>query len=289
MLAEELWRAHSAELSKDSDGEIIKSGSFSYWVDDPVAEIEKYFENGDFKPEYRTINALQGQGSFSVPLKKVSVTDNVVGTRNGKTFRQWQITVEGDTSEDNANPDERETYSLEEYTNDAGQKYYRASKTVVKIANALQLDHSIGGKFTVPLMASNVQFTCTRINYGDDYTEKNKRRWTVTYEGSYIDKTGANGGLPTGEGEGGLSESLNGVTTRSVAGDFIVLLRSGTPVRKKTLVRYSRSNSPLTVTLGAQFGTEEGVVTSHRKTLQIIKENGTEIDRYWRHEIEIEL
>ena len=273
-MAEELWRAHSFDKSKDSDGGTTTSGSFTYWEDAPVTR----YEIGDpFQPV--------GPQGPTLKVTKISVSDNVIGMKNGKPFRQWQITVEGDASGDGTGDSSVKTkYTIEEYKDDNGVTYRKGSIIAVNEGDSPTFEARIGDTLNIPVNGWG-GLKCTRVSGGDEYTEKGVRRWTMTFEGAGIPQEGGEGGGLPSDQENNESYEINGLTTRSVGGDFVVLQRSGTPVIKKSITEYHDDK-----TLVAKPGTEYsgGVVTAYRITKETIKENGVSLKEYYRHDIEIE-
>ena len=77
-MPDKLYRSHSLEFSNDGT-----SGSLTLWEDSPVSP----FNVGDtFRPVPQ---------SPQLTVEKVSIKDNVIGEANGKTIRQWEVTIEG--------------------------------------------------------------------------------------------------------------------------------------------------------------------------------------------------
>lgn len=285
----------------------IKSGGSNEWIEGQdqrwttTYEGEKWEYVNDDRPKYTYSKKKEGGAEVLTGTKEVSRANpdfTLTGFDIGENAftctsvsgsseimddgtERWTVTYEATADDDSQ---EKTTYSLEMHNNDNGLKYYRGSMTVVKFDesdNGPTISPELGGNLSI----FGVTLKCTRISKNDDYESNGKRRWTITYEGAAIDETSGDNGVPSGEDEGSESESLNGITTRSVDGVFVVLMRSNTPVTKKTIVKYFSDNT----SRAAPGGTYEGgTVISYRKTKQVIKENGQTLHTYWRHEIELE-
>lgn len=103
------------------------------------------------------------------------------------------------------------------------------------------------------------------------------RQWQITVEGS------SSSSLP--ESETSITYELNGATVRTVAGEFIALRRSTTPITKKSITVYSNSAEAI-ATPGSSY--QGGIVTSENISKETIKDNGTVISSYYRHTLEVE-
>ena len=86
-MTDKLYRSYSLDTSNEG-----YSGSITLWEDSPVSPLNI----GDtFYPV---------EDGPALVVEKISIKDNVIGEVGGKTFRQWEITIEGSSSE-NSLPD----------------------------------------------------------------------------------------------------------------------------------------------------------------------------------------
>lgn len=84
-MAETLSRSYSLEKSSNN-GEVVTSGTLTTWENSPVS----LFDVGD------TFSPIPDGPVLTV--RKVNITDKVIGINAGEFVRQWQISVEGDNS-----------------------------------------------------------------------------------------------------------------------------------------------------------------------------------------------
>ena len=274
-MPEELWRAHSLDVTKDSDGTITTSGSFSYWEDEPVS---RHAIGDDFQPV--------GPQGPTLKVTRYSISDSVIGTRMGRPFRQWQITVEGDgTASDGGNTNIKYTFDISK--DDNGLIHKTGTMEATNDGDAPSVTLNLGDTFTVPGVGD---VRCTKISGGDEYTDKNVHRWTVTCEGASVAPESGDSLVPTEVTED-VSYEINGVTARAVDGEFIVLRRSEEPVTKRSITRYTATAARI-ANPGDEYripgGGSLGLVTGEKVTKETIKENGVEIGSYYRHDIEVE-
>ena len=339
-MPDKLYRSHSLEKSGDTI-----SGSLTIWEDNPVSP----FDVGD------TFTPVQGCPLLTV--EKVNIKDNVIGERNGKPLRQWEITIEGSNGVSASSGSQ--THVKYNFTISEDEK--TGTMEVVNKGSSPSITLSVGSRFSVPGVG---QVKCTSVKGSDSYDDNDVHMWTVIYEGSTksseedpdnpekIDKysvsvektsdgvtiysgskevtyTGASPSLASvgssvslpiigsvtctksyatktdtdtwtitteGSRKGDTSTDLpdtetvinyeiNGVTLRSVAGEFIALRRSTTPITKKTITEYT--NTVVAVaTPGSTY--QGGTVLSESISKETIKENGVVISTYYRHSIEVE-
>ena len=276
----ELWRTHGLEVSRDADGAIVTSGSLSYWADEPVSS-------------YAVGDTFQPIGAYGPTLvvTRVSMSDDVVGTRMGRPVRQWQITVESEGTSTGAGDAARARWTYEMSKDDNGLIHHRGSVELKNDGDAPAFGMGLGDTFgsklsSVPIEAMRA-LICTRVSASDEWTDKGVRRWTVTYDGAKVAPASGDSLVPT-DTEETISYEINGRTTRAVDGTFVVLRRSSLPVTRRSLVRYSKEESggKNETTLGSAY--EGGIAVSERVTKETIKENGVVIGSYWRHDIEVE-
>ena len=272
-MAEKLLRSHSLEKSKGADG-ITTSGSFSFWEDSPVSP----FEIGD---EFQPV-----PGGPTLKVGKVSISDSVVGERFGRPFRQWQITVEGDSSvqsEDTGDANVKYTFLIEK--GDDGLTKRTGTMEVTNTGATPSITVQVGGNFTVPGVGS---VTCTKVSGGDSYTDSGAHKWTVTYEGAKVDASGGDDDTPIlPESTEEVTYEINGTTTRSVSGEFVVLRRSATPITKKSLTVCNTSATPLSA-IGEAYADTGCIAISETVVKEEQKVNGVTIGSYYRHDIEVE-
>ena len=220
-------------------------------------------------------------------MGKVSITDSVVGERFGRPFRQWQITVEGDsnvqTDGDTGDSNVKYTFLIEK--GDDGITKRTGTMEVTNTGASPSISVQVGGIFTVPGVGI---VTCTNVSGGDSYTESGSHKWTVTYEGAKVEASSGGEDNPTlPESEEEVSYEINGTTTRSVSGEFIVLRRSTTPITKKSLTIYNTSAARLT-TPGETYASSGCIAVSETVAREEHKVSGVTIGSYYRHELTLE-
>lgn len=255
-----LYRAYL--LEKDNEG---ISGSLTLWNDSPFSP----YDVGD------TFSPIPDGPLLNV--KKVSIKDNVIGTEFGKVIRQWQITIDGSTDavDTSGNSNVRYNFTIEANENSG-------SMEVTNKGNAPAVQLKVGDKFSIPGIG---QVTCSSVKGSDDYDDNGNHVWTVTYDGSTkVSNFNPDTDLP--ENELTTSYELNGLTVRSVAGEFIVLRKSTSPITKKNIVVYSNSVEPV-VTIGATY--EGGIAISESVSKVVIKDDDVITNTYYKHDIEVEL
>lgn len=265
-MTEKLHRSYSLEKTKGADG-VTTSGSLSFWEDSPVSPL-------DIGDEFEPI-----PGGPKLRVGKVGITDSVIGERFGRPFRQWQITVEGDSSVASGDENTRVKYTFSIEKQESGIVTKTGTMEVTNDGATPAITIAIGGTFTVPGIGEVV---CTKTSGGDSVTAGGVRRWTVTYDGA---KTDAGAPVSMPDGTETVSFDLNGVTARSVAGEFIALRRSTTPVTRKSITVYNDSATRLANPGDAYGG---GIAVSERIAKETVKVNGVQVGAYYRHEIEVE-
>ena len=254
-MPEKLYQSHS--LEKTSEG---ISGSLTLWEDSPVSPVDV----GDtFSPV--------ANGPVLI-AEKVSIKDNVLGTFNGKLLRQWQITIEGSNNSSGS----AETHVKYNFNISAGEK--SGSMEVTNTGNHPSITLDIGDTFNVPGIG---KVFCSNVKGSDDYDDNGVHVWTVIYEGT--DKQQVSASLP--ETEIATTYEINGATVRTVAGEFVALRRSETPITKKSITLYQETDTAVT-SPGATY--EGGIVTSVNISKETIKNNGVVTATYYKHQIEVE-
>ena len=264
-MTEKLHRSYNLEKTKGTDG-VTTSGSLSFWEDSPVSPL-------DIGDEFQPV-----PGGPKLKVSKVGIADSVVGERFGRPFRQWQITIEGDSSV-SVGDDTGVKYTFSIEKQDTGLVIKNGTMEVTNDGDAPALNIAIGALFSVPGIGAVV---CTKINGGDSQKSDGTKRWAVTYDGAKVD-TSSGTGKP--EDTDSVSYELNGVTARSVSGEFIALRRSASAVIKKSLTLYTAGAAPLSTPGGGYSG---GIATSEKVTKESVKVGGVEVGVYYRHDIEVE-
>ena len=154
-----LYRSHSLEKSGDTI-----SGSMTLWEDAPVSP----FDVGD------TFCPVESGPALTVD--KVSIKDNVIGEFNGKTLRQWEITIEGSNEASSDNTKTRVKYN---FSISAGEK--SGTMEVLSIGDNPAIALDIGDSFSVPGIG---RVFCSNVKGSDSYDDDGCHAWTVIYEGS---------------------------------------------------------------------------------------------------------
>ena len=253
----ELYNSYSLEKTNN---EI--SGSFTLWQDTPTSP----YDIGD------TFRPFPEAPLLSV--KKVNINDNVVGQVNGKLFRQWQVVIEGSTSEQT---EAQETDNIK-YNFEINPETKSGSMEVINKGKNPILNLTVGSKFNIPGIG---KVTCTSIKGNDSYNDNGAHIWTITYEGSTTETTEEI--LPNDEVT--ISYELNGTTVRTIDGEFLALRRSNTPITKKSIVVYNNSENAV-ATIGSQY--QGGIALSENIIKEKIEKNGIVISFYYKHTIEVE-
>ena len=255
-MADELYNSYSIEKTAD---EI--SGSLTIWEDEPNSP----YEIGD------TFSPVPG---VTLNVKKVNISDNVVGKLNGKPFRQWQVIIEG-SSEEQGSGDTNIKYSFSVSAEETS-----GSMEVTNKGNAPTLSLEIGDSFNVPGLGS---VKCTSIKASNSYNENGVQTWSVTYEGYESDS--GNSSSSDNDSDETISYELNGITVRTVAGEFLALRRSTTPIKKQTFTITNNSANLITTIGGIYKG---GTVTSENIVKETTKVNGVVTKTSYKHTIETE-
>ena len=161
-----LYRSHSLEKSTN-DGQVVTSGSITTWENEPVSP----FDVGDtFRPV--------PDGPI-LTVKKVNISDNVIGTVAGKTVRQWQISVEGDNSAETS--ELSQTHVLYNFQFDADG--HSGTMEVTNTGNRPSIKLDIGDTFNVPGVG---RIPCINVKGSDAYDDNGNHVWSVIYEGSDV-------------------------------------------------------------------------------------------------------
>ena len=99
-MADNLYRSYSLEKSL-SNGEVVTSGSLTIWEDSPAS---RYNIGDTFRPV---------PNGPLLTVSKINITDNVIGEKDGKPIRQWQVNIEGS---DEAEASQSQTQVLYNFT-----------------------------------------------------------------------------------------------------------------------------------------------------------------------------
>ena len=233
---------YSYTIEQDDDGEITSSGHIEISV--IGTEPPKNYNIGD---------------SFLIPgvgtLKCTRISGSDSYTDNGN--RKWTVVFEGveakedETSEDSGTV--RYSHSTERDSN--GVLSTTVSKQYSVTAENLAAVPNVGDSFSIPNLAGT--FTCTKVTKDND----SSNLWTVTLEGASSEAGGGDddgtSNLP--ENEISTSQEINGLTARSVSGEFIVLRRSETPITRKNITLYTETEKTI-FSVGSEY--EGGIITS---------------------------
>ena len=174
-----LYRSHSVEKSSSGSG-TVTSGAITLWEDKPESPLEV----GDtFRPV---------PGGPLLTVKRVSINDNVVGIKDGKPFRQWQVSVEGDNEEDAEEiiNSDRHTFSIEQ---DDDNVVHSGTVSSSFVADNPPANLSVGSEINIPGVGN---IKCTKITGSDDFNDKGKRVWTIVYEGTDAEQDSTGGYEP---------------------------------------------------------------------------------------------
>ena len=266
---------YTFNIEKDSDGSVKNSGTMEVANTGAAPAI-----------------SVSLDGKFSVPgVGEVSCTKVSGGDEyTGSGAHKWNVTYEGarttggggDTGDTNV----KYTFLIEK--SDDGITKHTGTMEVTNTGTSPSITVQVGGSFSVPGVGT---VTCTKVSGGDTYTDSGAHKWTITYEGARVEagSGGGSGDNPTlPESKEEITYEINGTTTRSVSGEFIVLRRSTTPVIKKSLTVYNNSALRLT-TPGSAYADTDAVAVSETVAKEEQKVNGVTIGSYYRHEISLEV
>ena len=256
-MADKLYNSHSLEKTSD---EI--SGSLTIWRDTPTSP----YEIGD------SFSPVDG---VTLNVKKVNISDNVIGELNGKPFRQWQVVIEGSSEEQGSSGDTNIKYNFS-VSNDETS----GSMEVTNKGSSPTLTLEIGDNFNVPGLGS---IKCTSIKASNSYNENGVQTWSVTYEGVTGSNSSSSGSSSSDDET--ISYEFNGVTVRTVAGEFLALQRSNTPIKKQTFTVINKSADSF-ANIGSSY--KGGTVISESIVKETTKVNGVVTKTQYKHTIETE-
>ena len=171
-----LYNSYSFEKSLSESG-VITSGVMTTWENSPVSSL-------DVGDKFRPI-----PNGPLLTVKKVNINDNVIGTKDGKPFRQWQISVEGDNGKDVSV--DTETHIL--YNFNFNAEGHTGTMEVSNTGDSPSVTVEIGQSFNVPGIGL---IPCINIRGSDAYDENGNHVWTVVYEGSDVQDAQSDEALP---------------------------------------------------------------------------------------------
>ena len=162
-MSDTLYRSYSLENSLN-DGQVVSSGNITLWENTPASPLNV---GDDFRPV---------PNGPILTVKKVNISDNVIGVVAGKTVRQWQISIEGDNKSQSASAAAQILYNFT--LNDNGSS---GTMEVTNTGSSPVISLEIGDTFNVPGIGS---VFCSEVRGSDSYDDNGQHLWTVTYEGS---------------------------------------------------------------------------------------------------------
>lgn len=260
-MTDKLYNSHSLEKTSEET-----SGSLTIWRDTPTSP----YDIGD------TFSPVDG---VTLNVKKVNISDNVIGELNGKPFRQWQVVVEGSSEEQgNGSGDTNVKYNFSVSSDETS-----GSMEVTNKGKSPSLTLNIGGSFNVPGLGS---VKCTSIKASNNYNDNGVQTWSVTYEGvSRSSSSDSDSDEESNLDEESTSYEFNGITVRTVNGEFLALGRSGTPMKKSSYT-FVNNSSAATVSPGGNY--KGGIVISESIVKEVTKKNGVVTKTQYKHTIETE-
>ena len=260
---------YNFSVERDNDGSLLHSGS-----------VEITTISNTPPSAYQVGSVIDIPGVGEVTCVKVSGSDSY--TENGR--RKWVIVYEGSDSSGSSGSGQQETgtkYSFDIENNSDGVTVYSGTMEVAYSGSDPAPNINLGDTFSLPVVGA---LTCTKVRGSDD----GAGNWTFTIEGT---RTGGSSGeqgqddssLP--DDEVSVSYELNGVTVRTVDGEFVALRRSQTPITKKSITVYTSSSEAVAV-LGETY--QGGIALSENIIKESTKVNGVETGSYYKHTIEVE-
>ena len=263
-MPDKLYNSHTLEKTSEET-----SGSLTIWRDTPTSP-------------YKIGSKFSPVPGVSLNVKKVNISDNVIGELNGKPFRQWQVVIEGSSEEvSGSGSDTNVKYSFSVSDDETS-----GSMEVTNKGASPALKLSIGGSFNVPGLGS---VKCTSIKASNSYNENGVQSWSVTYEGvsgsSSDDDDNNDDGEETSSDEESTSYEFNGLMVRTVNGELLALGRSGTPMQRNTYTITNNSSAATAPPGGTYRG---GTVISESIVKEVTKKNGVVTKTQYKHTIETE-
>ena len=163
-MPENLYRSYSLEKSLNN-GDVITSGTITTWEDRPVSSL-------DVGDKFRPV-----PNGPLLTVKKVNISDNVIGTIAGKPVRQWQISLEGNNEDEASSASQ--THILYNFSFNANER--SGTMEVTNTGDAPSISLNIGDSFRVPGVGN---IPCVNVKGNDTYDDNGNHIWSVTYEGS---------------------------------------------------------------------------------------------------------
>ena len=261
--------AHPVGYSYDEkfqDGRTVRSGSLTLWSPTPESD---YSIGDNFAP-------IPGK---SIEVTGLSISDQVIGKAfDGSLRRLWRITVTGDESIPGGGVD-TVNYSFSKAKDDRGIVIISGSMTKTSTSEHPPVMPNIEDKFIVPYIG---EVTCTKVNGTQSAPPGEQPSWSITVDGSAAEIEDA---IDMPEEEESVDYTPNGVITRDVAGNMVVLLRSNTPRKTTRMTRYTASGTPLAV----QGGIYNGMIcVGESIAAESIKVDGVKISDFFRHDLSLE-
>ena len=155
-------------LAISGSGDSVKSGSMQV-VNEGASPNITLNVGGKFR--------IPGLGN--VTCTNISASDEYTDSGN----RRWTVTYEGTTDtgqsgdSSSSSYDDHNRYSFSAEEGDI----YSGSLQVISYGTKPDIDYLIGSSITFPIIGN---ITCTGYSCSDEYTDDDKRRWTVTYSAS---------------------------------------------------------------------------------------------------------
>ena len=257
-MPDKLYNSHTLEKTSEET-----SGSLTIWRDTPTSP-------------YKIGSKFSPVPGVSLNVKKINISDNVIGELNGKPFRQWQVVIEGSSEEVSGSGSDTNV----KYNFSVSEDETSGSMEVTNKGASPALKINIGGSFNVPGLGS---VKCTSIKASNSYNENGVQSWNVTYEGSSGSSSSSSGESSTDEES--TSYEFNGITVRTVNGEFLALGRSDTPMQKCSYTITNNSGTAMTKP-GGKY--RSGTVISESIVKEVTKKNGVVTKTQYKHTIETE-
>jgi len=257
-MPDKLYNSHTLEKTSEET-----LGSLTIWRDTPTSP-------------YKIGSKFSPVPGVSLNVKKINISDNVIGELNGKPFRQWQVVIEGSSEEVSGSGSDTNV----KYNFSVSEDETSGSMEVTNKGNSPTLKLSIGGSFNVPGLGS---VKCTSIKASNSYNENGVQSWNVTYEGSSGSSSSSSG--ESSSDEESTSYEFNGITVRTVNGELLALGRSGTPMQRNTYT-ITNNSSAATAPPGDKY--RGGTVISETIVKEVTKKNGVVTKTQYKHTIETE-
>ena len=274
--------------------------TFSFYADEPL--ITKYqVDRAIHVDDWLSKEIISNYGEvvpdhvseiahYLIPVK-ISISDEVIGTKNGMPFRQWKHIIEGYLQRPQSIDAESAViqpvvkgYSISAENQDNGSILFKVS-----IESACRNDDPVllcqPGEDIEDVPGVPIPVTCNSYSCKDSHDEAGVYIWTVVYDCTGIYWPGGEQESTLPDDEVSVSYELNGTTVRTVDGELLVLRRSEYPILRKNIVTYSTSGSPLTVPGDSYKG---GVALSESIIKETVTVDGSVKSSHYKHTIEVE-